>query len=124
MELLRENEERVLTKLLGKNQDYEQFVTGETCEESTLFQLKDLGYILIIDHSKSISCGFTARVQVTENGKHYFEDKKVHLEKEKAEHDKRELRQKKEDRKFWISLCVSLGALVISVISLILKYVG
>lgn len=61
-------------------------------------------------------------VSPTEQGKNYFRKKEDFLETQKLNKIKAEKIEKKEDRKFWISIGISIGAFIIATLTLILQY--
>ena len=77
MELLRENEEKVIKYLIDESHKNTSLLTKNICEESVIIHLNKLGYIEICDKFHTMSNGNIYDVKLTEQGKHYFEDKKA-----------------------------------------------
>ena len=77
MKLLRENEEKVLDYLKNQDSRNEQLLTDDICDESVVIHLEQLGYIEICHEYHFLTSGNSYDVKLTEQGKHYFEDKKA-----------------------------------------------
>lgn len=114
---LRENEEETLHYLIDTDDGInEQVLTTNGYDESVILYLEKMDFIEIRYTNKPLGKGHEYYVKLTENGKHYFQDK---ADKEKR--DKREQRNIRINKFFsivayLITTGIAVAALVVSII--------
>lgn len=119
MQILRENEEKLLEKLLEEEADNIS-LNGQYCKLSELEHLEKLGYIRFI-YKNQLRTNFLASVSITVNGKCYFDDKNKYLQEQQVETNKVKKAERKADIKFIISTSIAVIALVVSILSFCIK---
>ena len=120
MQLLRENEERLLSKLLNEKKESISF-NGNYCKLSELEILARSGYIKIIYKDDSYRGSFFCTVSITENGKWYFEDKEKYLQAKQEEEKKNKKAERIANIKYIITTSIAIIALVISIVGVCLN---
>lgn len=119
MKLLRENEEKLLEKLIAEEAD-KISLNGQYCKLTELEHLEKMGYVRF-NYKNELRTNFLASVTITENGKSYFNDKNKYLQT-KHEEDKRNKRaERKADIKYIITTLIAVVALVVSIASVCIK---
>ncbi len=113
MELLRENEEIALKKILDEKKE-PVLVNSKNYIKIEIDTLIEYNYLSIAANADTLN-GFGYLVNVTEKGKHYFEDKKIFLQQE--------IKLKKKERndkivgwvRWGITTAIALVALLLSI---------
>lgn len=119
MEILDKNLEVLLEKLLKKYgeqvlkfTDKPLMINQADCDKSEITALCDMGYF---DGTYRDSIAWYYFVTPTQKAKYYFENKEKFLANEKQN-------KQKENVRYWITTGLSIGALVVSIIALIVSF--
>ena len=108
MDILENNLEELLKKILEEYKGEPLMINGSFCEKHEIKELFDKGYVCGSVFDKMM---WIYTIEPTQKGKYYFENKeKFLMQKRKAE--------RKESRRYWITTSIAICALIIAIIAL------
>ncbi len=121
MEILTKEQEETLQRLIDlcENTKKEINCSRDGFGHSIIEYLLKIGYLE--NHIKQNVYGLYV-ISLTEEEKNYFRNKQSYMQKLQENKTLEIKREKKEDKRFWISIGVSIGAFIIAVLSLVLQY--